>query len=220
MVADGGDYMEFNYNDKIYDIIVLKKRTTKNLYIKVKEDLKIYITCNILTSDKEIKRIIDSNKKSIERMIDRATRIEEKKKDFYYLGKKYDIVYTNIDEVRLGDNKVFLSKNIDIDKWLKKEALRIFSEHLNDCYQNFTRSIPEPSLRIRKMKTRWGVCNTKTHVITLNLELITKDINCLDYVIYHELSHLIEANHSKRFWLIVEENFKDYKKYRALTNDR
>ena len=171
MVADGGDCMEFNYNDKTYNIIVLKKRTTKNLYIKVKEDLKIYITCNILTSDKEIKRIIDSNKKSIERMIDRTTRIEEKKKDFYYLGKKYDIVYTNIDEVRLGDNKVFLSRDIDIDKWLKKEALRIFSEHLNDCYQNFTRSIPEPNLRIRKMKTRWGVCNTKTHVITLNLEL-------------------------------------------------
>ena len=116
MVADGGDCMEFNYNDKTYDIIVLKKRTTKNLYIKVKEDLKIYITCNILTSDKEIKRIIDSNKKSIERMIDRTTRIEEKKKDFYYLGKKYDVVYTNIDEVRLGDNKVFLSRNIDIDK--------------------------------------------------------------------------------------------------------
>ena len=58
-------------------------------------------------------------------MIDRTTRIEEKKKNFYYLGKKYDIVYTNIDEVRLGDNKVFLSRNIDIDKWLKKEALRV-----------------------------------------------------------------------------------------------
>ena len=43
MVADGGDCMEFNYNDKTYDIIVLKKRTTKNLYVKVKEDLKIYI---------------------------------------------------------------------------------------------------------------------------------------------------------------------------------
>ncbi len=212
--------MEFNYNDKNYDIIVLKKRTTKNLYIKVKEDLKIYITCNILTGDKEVRRIIDNNRKSIERMIDRTTRIEEKKKDFYYLGKKYDIVYTNIGEVRLGDNKVFLSKNIDIDKWLKKEALSLFSKHLEECYLSFTRNIPKPTLRIRKMKTRWGVCNTKTHVITLNLELITKDINCLDYVIYHELSHLVEANHSKRFWLVVEENFKEYKKYRALTNDR
>lgn len=212
--------MVFEYKDKSYDIVVLKKRTTKNLYIKVKDDLKIYITCNIFTSDREIKRIVNNNRKSIERMLDRAIMLDEKKQDFYFLGKKYDIVYTNIDEVSLGENKIFLSKNIDLDKWLKKQALKIFSEHLENCYENFTRSIPHPSLRIRKMKTRWGVCNTKTYVITLNLELITKDINCLDYVIYHELSHLVEANHSKRFWMVVEENFKDYKKYRALTNDR
>lgn len=212
--------MQFEYKDKSYDIVVLKKRTTKNLYIKVKDDLKIYITCNTFTSDREIKRIVDNNRKSIERMLDRAIMLEEKKQDFYFLGKKYDIVYTNIDEVSLGENKIFLSKNIDLDKWLKKQALKIFSQHLENCYENFTRSIPHPSLRIRKMKTRWGVCNTKTYVITLNLELITKDINCLDYVIYHELSHLVEANHSKRFWAVVEENFKDYKKYRALTNDR
>ena len=212
--------MEFEYKDKSYEIVVLKKRTTKNLYIKVKDDLKIYITCNTFTSDREIKRIVNSNRKSIERMLDRAIMLDEKKQDFYFLGKKYDIVYTNIDEVSLGENKIFLSKNIDLDKWLKKQALKIFSEHLENCYENFTRSIPHPSLRIRKMKTRWGVCNTKTYVITLNLELITKDINCLDYVIYHELSHLVEANHSKRFWTVVEENFKDYKKYRALTNDR
>lgn len=212
--------MQFEYKDKSYDIVVLKKRTTKNLYIKVKDDLKIYITCNTFTSDREIKRIVNNNRKSIERMLDRAIMLDEKKQDFYFLGKKYDIVYTNIDEVSLGENKIFLSKNIDLDKWLKKQALKIFSEHLENCYENFTRSIPHPSLRIRKMKTRWGVCNTKTYVITLNLELITKDINCLDYVIYHELSHLVEANHSKRFWTVVEENFKDYKKYRALTNDR
>lgn len=212
--------MEFDYKDKSYEIVVLKKRTTKNLYIKVKDDLKIYITCNTFTSDREIKRIVNNNRKSIERMLDRAIMLDEKKQDFYFLGKKYDIVYTNIDEVSLGENKIFLSKNIDLDKWLKKQALKIFSEHLENCYENFTRSIPHPSLRIRKMKTRWGVCNTKTYVITLNLELITKDINCLDYVIYHELSHLVEANHSKRFWMVVEENFKDYKKYRALTNDR
>ncbi len=212
--------MEFEYKDKSYEIVVLKKSTTKNLYIKVKDDLKIYITCNTFTSDREIKRIVNNNRKSIERMLDRAIMLDEKKQDFYFLGKKYDIVYTNIDEVSLGENKIFLSKNIDLDKWLKKQALKIFSEHLENCYENFTRSIPHPRLRIRKMKTRWGVCNTKTYVITLNLELITKDINCLDYVIYHELSHLVEANHSKRFWMVVEENFKDYKKYRALTNDR
>ena len=64
------------------------------------------------------------------------------------------------------------------------------------------------------MSTRWGVCNTKLKKVTLNSELVYKDMKCLDYVIVHELSHLIEANHSKRFWSLVEENCPDYKRIR------
>ena len=61
------------------------------------------------------------------------------------------------------------------------------------------------------MKTRWGVCNTKDKKITLNLELIKHDITYLDYVINHELSHLVYSNHSKDFWNLVEENYPNYK---------
>ena len=81
-------------------------------------------------------------------------------------------------------------------------------------YQNFSRKIPYPSLKIRKMTTRWGVCNVSRKTITLNLELIKRDTKYLDYVIIHELSHLIYGDHSKGFWSLVEENMKDYKKYR------
>jgi len=85
---------------------------------------------------------------------------------------------------------------------------------LDYCYQNFSRKIPYPKLRIRKMTSRWGVCNYKDIVVTLNLELMKRDLSCLDYVIYHELSHLVEANHSAKFWKVVEENCPDYKKIR------
>ena len=61
------------------------------------------------------------------------------------------------------------------------------------------------------MKTRWGVCNVKTKRVTLNLELIKRDIKYLDYVIIHELSHLLYPNHSKDFWKCVSDNMKDYK---------
>ena len=69
------------------------------------------------------------------------------------------------------------------------------------------------------MKSRWGVCNTKTKRVTLNLELIKKNISCLDYVIVHELSHLIHANHSKDFWDLVEKNYPEYKKVRKLMKE-
>ena len=64
------------------------------------------------------------------------------------------------------------------------------------------------------MTTRWGVCNINTHIITLNLELIKRDIAYLDYVIIHEMSHLIHGDHSRSFWKLVESNMPDYKKYR------
>ena len=64
------------------------------------------------------------------------------------------------------------------------------------------------------MTSRWGVCNIRTHIITLNLELIKRDIPYLDYVINHEMSHLIHGDHSARFWKLVEENMPDYKKYK------
>ena len=69
------------------------------------------------------------------------------------------------------------------------------------------------------MTTRWGVCNIKSHVITLNLELIKRDIKYLDYVINHELSHLIYGDHSREFWDLVGENCSYYKECRKEMKD-
>ena len=69
------------------------------------------------------------------------------------------------------------------------------------------------------MTTRWGVCNTKSKVITLNTELFKYDIECLDYVVIHELSHLVHANHSKEFWNVVSKYCPNYKILRNKLND-
>ena len=206
--------MVFIYNNKKYDIVIEKKRTTKNTYLRVKDDMKIHITTNILTSNRFIEKFINDNYESVIRMIDRQDKKKEANTGFRYLGKKYDIVYTDTKKIILGENKVFLNKNIDIDKWYKKQAKEIFKEELDRLYDEYCYEIPYPNLRIRKMTSRWGVCNTKSKTITLNLELIKRDLKYLDYVIVHELSHFIEANHSSKFWQLVEDNYKDYKKVR------
>ena len=143
----------------------------------------------------------------------------ESNEGFNYLGVQYDIIYVDYCDISFGTKKVFLNKKLDIDKWYKKQAKVIFKEHLDNIYNRYSEKIPYPDLRIRKMTTRWGVCNIKTKTVTLNLELIKRDLKYLDYVIVHELSHLIEANHSKAFWALVEENCKDYKKYRKEMKD-
>lgn len=206
--------MYFKINDDLYDVEIVKKLSTKNTYIRVKDDLTIYVTTNTFVPDREIEKLLKKSTSSIEKMIEAKKKKEVYDNNFYFLGKKYDIVYTSDGSITLGLDKVFLDRRIDLDKWYKKEAMRIFKERFDYNYQKFSRRIPYPSLTIRKMKTRWGVCNTKDIKVTLNLELIKKDISCLDYVINHELAHLIYADHSKNFWSVVEENHPRYKETR------
>ena len=69
------------------------------------------------------------------------------------------------------------------------------------------------------MKTRWGVCNIRDNSVTLNSKLIEYDIEELDYVIIHELSHFIHFNHSKAFWNQVEKYTPNYKQIRKKLKD-
>lgn len=209
---------EIIIDDEKYLVFIEKKVKTKNMYLRIKDDLNIYVTCNIFFSDRDILKFINANQENIKKMIDKMKKKKERSNsnnnELYYMGKKYDLIYLNNKDVMVGDGKIFVPLNFNIDSWYKKEALIIFQEELDKMYHEFVYQIPYPSLTIRKMKTRWGVCNVKTKRVTLNLELIKKDKIYLDYVIVHELSHLIYANHSKEFWQCVEDNFKDYKKIR------
>ena len=206
--------MKLQIENTDYPIEIVRKKKNKNTYIRVKKDMIIQVTTNYFTSDKAIVKLIEENKDRIKKMLDMQQVKNENNKGFFYLGKKYDMVYVEYCEISFGKNKVFINKKTDINEWYKNQAKVLFKNRLEEIYKRFSRNIPYPNLKIRKMTTRWGVCNVKTKTITLNLELIKRDIKYLDYVIIHELSHLIYANHSSCFWQLVEENMPEYKKYR------
>lgn len=206
--------MQLTYNDKDYDIVIEKKLNQKNTYIRVKKDLKITVTTNYFTTNHFIEKLVEENFDRICRMIDAQEKKKINNNGFFYLGKKYVVIYSDKKGISFDEDKVYIENNFDVDKWYKSEAKKIFLERLDYNYSKFTKNIPYPKLRIRKMTTRWGVCNIKTHVITLNLELMKRDIGYLDYVIIHEMSHLIHGDHSRNFWKLVEDNMPDYKKYR------
>ena len=71
---------------------------------------------------------------------------------------------------------------------------------------------------VKKMKTRWGTCNTQAKRIWLNLELIKKPQSCLEYVIVHELVHLLERKHNDRFWNYVSMFMPQWQQYQAELN--
>ncbi len=206
--------MKLCIDNTVYPIEIIRKRGNRNTYIRIKKDMTISVTTNYFTSEKALLKLIEENQDKLRKMVLTQEVKNENNEGFYYLGKKYDIVYVEYCNISFGENKVFLNRNFNVDQWYKNSAKSIFLEHLDVIYHGFSRRIPYPSLRIRKMTSRWGVCNVRLKVVTLNLELIKRDLKYLDYVIVHELSHLIYPNHSKDFWSLVEENMPEYKKYR------
>ncbi len=68
---------------------------------------------------------------------------------------------------------------------------------------------------IKRMKTRWGTCNIRARRIWLNLELASRPAECLEYVVAHELAHLIERNHNARFHGILDRVLPEWRKARA-----
>ncbi len=206
--------MQLTYNGKDYDIVIDKKRGQKNTYIKVKKDLKVTVTTGLLTSERFIENLISEHYDRICRMIDFQEAKIHNNQGFFYLGKQYVVIYSEQKDIVFSNDKVYMPHDFDVVKWYRKQAKELFLERLNLNYEKFTKKIPYPSLKIRKMTSRWGVCNIQTHEITLNLELIKRDVSYLDYVIIHEMCHLIHGDHSTAFWKLVEDNMPNYKKYR------
>jgi predicted metal-dependent hydrolase len=71
---------------------------------------------------------------------------------------------------------------------------------------------------VKKMRTRWGSCNIKARRIWLNLELVKKPIQCLEYVIVHELAHLLERRHNDRFKGLMDQFMPQWRLQRDLLN--
>ncbi len=69
---------------------------------------------------------------------------------------------------------------------------------------------------IKKMKTKWGSCNPATRRAWFNLELAKKPVQCLEYIVVHELVHLLERHHNERFAALVEANIPQWRQYREL----
>ncbi|MDQ8036274.1 MAG: SprT family zinc-dependent metalloprotease [Pedobacter sp.] len=101
-----------------------------------------------------------------------------------------------------------------IERWQRREALKLFPQRLAECHARMqVLSLPYPELKIRKMRSRWGSCS-RSAIITLNLELMRMPLVCIDYVIIHELCHLVEFNHSPRFYELQSRFLPEWKQHK------
>jgi predicted metal-dependent hydrolase len=205
--------MQILINDNLVDVVIVRKNN-KNIYLRFKPDKKLYVTCNRFVTIKDIEKLINNNMAKLTKMYLEATKNYNDDLFFGYLGQKYAIVYDeNVKEVYMDNEFIYAKNQKELDKFYKNECLRIFTSEVERILPYFD-NIPKFKLKLRKMTSRWGVNNRGNNTITLNTELLKKDIDLLDYVIIHELCHFYEANHSNRFWNHVSKYYPKYKEAR------
>lgn len=139
----------------------------------------------------------------------------------YYLGKRYllKVRVGKQNEVKLKNGQFIIhsksTSSNDIKRifsaWYYNHARKKFDSILKESFNKFkSNNISFPELEIRRMKNRWGSC-TSAGKITLNPELIKASRACIEYVVIHELCHLIEGNHSKSFYDLLTDKLPDWK---------
>ena len=210
--------MKYTIDNEEYEVVIIKKNN-KNTYLRVKEDLKIYVTTGKFTTKLMIRHLLDNNQEQIKKMLIHQKKQNKKNEYFNYLGNSYEVFIDDVEDIKFLDDSIFTKDKNQLEKWLKKQIKQIFKERLDYNYNRYKEKIPYPKLKIRTMKTRWGVCNIRDNSVTLNTKLIEYDIEKLDYVIIHELSHFIHFNHSKAFWNQVEKYTPNYKQIRKDLKD-
>ncbi len=125
-----------------------------------------------------------------------------------FLIKKSKWVYEKLNESKVKKEEEEKIENKDIER-LKK----IVEENIYK-YSKILGKSPK-KVRIRDLKYAWGSCSSNQN-ISINLKLATKDDMAIEYVVLHEMCHLIHMNHSKSFWNLVEKNMPKYKEYKKL----
>lgn len=211
----------------------LTRKPVKNVNLRIKPDGRVLVSANHRVPLSFIDGFI---KEKQEFILSALARYEEKRKlaqevsREYVSGEKYTLLGKNLilkveeseeEEVYKDGNCIFLKvRNQDdfchkeemMAEWLKKYQLTVFRKLMDAGYAVFQKyGVPCPTLKVRDMTSRWGSCQTKKGIITLNSQLIRFPRRCIEYVVVHEFAHFIHPNHSREFWNFVEMVMPDWK---------
>ena len=208
------------------DLIVTIKyrRKMKNIYLKVEKNADVVVSAPPRTPNYIIKKLVQEN---IDEIKLRRTNILKNGHTVknYVTGEKHYVFGKELTlEVRLGDkNKVTLSNDklyLSVkDKYQDREQIvtrELRKVVYNKCLEFLNKyeklmNVHVEQLRIKKMKTRWGTCNIEAKRIWINYELVKYPIECLEHTVVHELTHLLETNHTPRFYTLLGKYYPNYR---------
>ena len=218
-------------------IQVNRKNSLKNMYIRVNPpEGEVVVSAPLGLSDDEIRlfilRKLPEVKKIRDQMLaqERQTKREYVSGESHYLwGKPYrlQVIYEGRNrKIMKTPTKIIMTvpegttaetREMIFTEWYRQELKRVLDSVVARCEKKT--GLHANEYRVKIMRTRWGTCNVEDRRIWINLQLVKKPIECLEYVVTHELVHLVEKNHTHRFQSLVEEYYPAWRDAKKLLSE-
>lgn len=201
------------------DYIERSKR--KTLSLTVLKNGNVIVKAPISMKDEIINRFVEEKQAWIREKLSSIKETQNKFEDIIsgskvmIYGNKYTVLKADIKQIQTSNNFEFVVPNKfegekhqkAIQTWFKKLAKKVLAERLTFIENRI--GLKSTSLKIGDSRGRWGSCNSYGNII-LNYRVVMLPPSIIDYVIVHELCHLLELNHSKKFWQNVSRFLPNY----------
>jgi len=211
------------------------KKSIKNMHLYVKPPHgNVSVSAPFAMSDEAIERFVRTKASWIKKQVgkfDNQPRQSEREyvsgETLYVWGKRYYL------QSKHGSKNALILAGDKAVLTVRRESTAAQREHfVREWYRKLlkaeiARVLPKwedktglqaASWQTKYMTTRWGTCNTATQKIWFNLQLAKKTLECLDYIILHELVHLVEKHHNERFILLMDKHMPMWREIKAALN--
>ena len=217
-----------------FPVDIVRKKI-KNVHLKVNRDLKVVVSVPIIAEFSWIEQFVEEKQDWIGKQLEKYRKSSgynnltdlKSGSSTQFLGKdlRVYLIVAEKDKVVLSEKSVTIylkdvknkaKENILFADWWRNQAEMIYNKIVERFMPIFMRhGVAKPIVVIRKMKTLWGSCSKHLNKITLNEYLLKANIRCIEYVVFHELTHLIYNAHNTDFYdflTIYMPDWKDRKK--------
>lgn len=215
--------------------IEVYKKNIKNMHLYVKPpDGHVTVSAPLSMSDMAIERFVRTKTSWIKKQVakfDNQSRQSEREyvsgEAFYVWGKQYYLQteYGSKNSIVLSGDKAILTvrkestaeQRENFTREWYRELLKVEIARLFPKWEKTT-GLKASGWQTKYMTTRWGTCNTKTGKIWLNLQLAKKTPECLEYIILHELVHLVEKKHDEKFVALMDRYMPMWREVKTTLN--
>ena len=185
------------------------------------ETIKLFVTTKISWIRRQQRKFIEQPRQT--------PREFKNRESHYYLGTRYLLKIVEINappkvsiqtantlvlSIRPGSNKE--KRKQVLDKWYREKLRELIPIMIEKWEMVLEVKVNE--FGIKQMKTKWGTCNIEAKRIWINLELAKKPLHCLEYIIVHELLHLLERHHNERYKNLMDTYMPQWRTYRDELN--